>query len=206
LLVLGGTGRVGRQLLQQAQERGHVVTALVRSPEKLANLGSNVEVVRGNALDPDQVRAVLPGHEAVISALGAPGLGRSTVQQDAARALVEAMRQGPVKRLLMVSAGMLFKDAGILAAIIRNTILRNVARDCLEADALVTASTLDWTIVRPPRLTNGAPTGKYAAADGHLPAGGAGSVSRADVARFLLDEVERREHVRQIVGVSAMAA
>jgi putative NADH-flavin reductase len=138
----------------------------------------------------------------VISALGPPGLGRSTVQQDGARAVIEAMRRGPMKRLLMVSAGMLFKDAGILAAIIRNTVLRNVASDCREAEAAVTGSGLDWTIVRPPRLTNGAITRNYRVADGRLPEGSPGWSSRADVAHFLLDEVERAEHVRQIVGLA----
>lgn len=201
LLILGATGRIGGQLLQQATQRGHSVTAFVRSPGKLGRFGSSVNAVGGDPLDASAVRAMLTGHDAVLSALGPAGLGRSTVQQDGARAVVEAMQRGPVRRLLLVSAAMLFKDAGLLAAIVRTTILRNVAADCVQAEAAVTASDLDWTIVRPPRLTNGPITRRYAVARGHMPKGATGLLSRADVAHFLLDEAERAEHVHQVVGI-----
>src|SRR5919204_219517 len=90
-------------------------------------------------------RDVLAGQHAVLSALGPPGPGRSTVQQDGARSTVAAMRSRSVRRLLIVSAAVLFRDIGVLAAILRNTFLRNVTRDCEETERIVTSSDLDWT-------------------------------------------------------------
>jgi putative NADH-flavin reductase len=145
--------------------------------------------------------AALPGHDAVLSALGPPGPGPTTILREAARSSVAAMRAIGVHRLLVVSAAMLFEDAGILAAVLRNTLLRNVAEDCTAMERTVTASDLDWTIVRPPRLTNGRLTAQYRTADGRMPPG-IPLVSRADVAAFILDELERGAHVGQIVGMA----
>ena len=201
LVVIGATGGIGRELLRQAKERGHRVTALVRSPEKLGALAEGVNVIRGNPLDAEAVKEVIAGQDAVLSALGPPGIGRSTVQQDGARSIVAAMRSQGMRRLLVVSVAMLFEDFGVLTAIVRNTVLRNVAADSAEAERIIKGSGLDWTIVRPPRLTNRPLTRSYSVADGHMPAGSSGLLDRADVAHFLLEEVERRQHVRQIVGI-----
>jgi uncharacterized protein YbjT (DUF2867 family) len=106
-----------------------------------------------------------------------------------------------LRRLLVISMGALFPRAGILAALLRNTVLRNVAEDSREMERIVMASGLDWTIARPPRLTNGPLTGRYRVEDGHMPRGSI-SLARADVTHFLLRKVERGEHVRQIVGLA----
>jgi putative NADH-flavin reductase len=96
---------------------------------------------------------------------------------------------------------MLFQNSGILTALLRHTLLRNVAKDSAEMEHVVMESGLDWTIARPPRLTNGPLTGHYRIKDGRLPRGSL-SLSRADVAHFLLDELERGAHVHQIVGMA----
>jgi putative NADH-flavin reductase len=200
IFVLGATGRTGRPLLDQAKERGHDVTAFVRSPDKLAGL-AGVTVRRGDPRNEAELREAIAGHDAVVSALGPVSLGASTILGDAARATVAAMKEAGPKRLLVVSAAMLFDDAGMFAAFLRRTFLRNVAKDSLGMEAHVTASHLDWTIVRPPRLTTGPLTSKYVVADGAMPKDGTFVTSRADVACFLLDELERPAHVRKIVGM-----
>jgi putative NADH-flavin reductase len=113
------------------------------------------------------------------------------------------MQTAGIHRLLIVSAGMLFEHAGFLPWLLRTTILRNVAEDATEMEREVMASGLEWTIARPPRLTNDPLTGHYAVEDDHMPHGGF-TISRADVAHFLLDELERAEHVRRIVGMASM--
>jgi putative NADH-flavin reductase len=82
--------------------------------------------------------------------------------------------------------------------------MRSIAKDSAEMEGIVKASELDWTIVRPPRLTNGTRTEHYGVANDHLPpgAGGAATVSRADVAHFMLDEVEQPAHIRRVVGIA----
>jgi putative NADH-flavin reductase len=204
LLVLGATGGTGKALVDQALERGHSVTAFVRSPHKINADRSGLTVVSGNPRDESALAAVMPGHDAVLSALGPPGPGKTTIVADGARATVAAMKSNGVARLLVVGVAVLFEDIGILGTILRRTLARNVASDSAEMDRMVRASDLVWTIVRPPRLTNGPLTGQYEVADDHLPSrgGGAATISRADGAHFLLEELERGAHRGRIVGVA----
>jgi len=206
LFVLGATGGIGRELVEQARQRGHLVTAFVRSPEKLDPLRDGVTVLRGDPRNADELRAALPGHDAVLSALGPPGLGPTTLVSDCARSTVTAMQATGVRRLLVVGVAVLFENDGILNAIGRRTFLRNVARDSADMERIVSASGLDWTIARPPRLTNGSLTRAYGVADGRMPPAARFTISRADVADFLLDELEHPSHVRRIVGVASVKA
>jgi putative NADH-flavin reductase len=204
LFILGATGGTGLALVEQALERGHRVTAFVRSPKKLGAPREGLTVVGGNPFDAMAVGAALAGHDAVLSALGPPGPGRTTVAGDGARSTVAAMHAAGVRRLLVVGVAVLFENIGPLAAILRRTLLRNVAMDSAEMEKIVKASDVEWTIARPPRLTNGPLTARYGVADDRLPegAGGMATISRADVAHFLLDELEHPAHVRRIVGIA----
>src|SRR5947209_20107447 len=98
LFILGATGGTGRALIDQALERGHRVTAFVRSPQKLGSRGEGVTVLQGDPRSADELRAALPGHDAVLSALGPPGPRRTTIVADAARSTVPAMPPAGVPR------------------------------------------------------------------------------------------------------------
>jgi putative NADH-flavin reductase len=206
LLIIGATGGTGLQLTSQAVEREHSVTAFVRSPQKLEKLGSlrhRVVVREGDPRNVAELQAILPGHDAVISALGPPGVGSTTILRDAARSTVAAMQAVGLHRLLVVSAAVLFDDLGLAGRFLRRTLLRNVGDDSIEMERIVMASALNWTIARPPRLTNGPRTGHYDVENGHLPRRSAfGSISRADVADFLLSELRRNAHIHAIVGIT----
>src|SRR5450631_624358 len=180
LFILGATGRVGQALVDQGLQRGHQISAFVRSPETLGPARAGLTVLRGDPRSSSELSSVLAGHDAVLSALGPLGLGPTTIHRDAARSTVTAMQAARAARLLVVSAAMLFANAGIAAALLRKTLLRNVAEDCAAMENVVLASDIDWTIVRPPRLTNGPLTGRYALAVDRMPRGSV-SVSRADV-------------------------
>jgi putative NADH-flavin reductase len=139
----------------------------------------------------------------VISALGPPGVGPTTILRAAARSTVAAMQAAGVRRLLVVSAAVLFDDLGLAGTILRRTLLRNVGDDSIEMERIVIASDLDWTIARPPRLTNGPRTGRYDVENGHLPSRSAfAAISRADIAEFLIHEIQRNTHVHEIVGIT----
>jgi uncharacterized protein YbjT (DUF2867 family) len=113
------------------------------------------------------------------------------------------MQTGGPRRLIVVSAAVLFDDLGVLGGLLRRTLLKNVAEDSAEMERIVMASGLDWTIARPPRLTNGPLTGRYRVENGHLPDRSAlASISRADVAHFLLSELEHNTHTHHIVGIT----
>ena len=91
LFLMGATGSVGTQLIDQGLERGHQITAFVRSPQKIQPR-PNLSVIAGDLLDSDQLKRVLPGHDAVLCTLGHAKGGPPTVVADVARSTVAAMR------------------------------------------------------------------------------------------------------------------
>jgi putative NADH-flavin reductase len=202
LFILGGSGGIGRALIDQALARDHSVTAFLRSPEKLGAARDRLIVRKGDPRSAAELRAALPGHDAVLSALGPPGPGKTTIHRDCARSTVTAMQAAGVHRLLIVSAAVNFHGQGFFYWLMRSTLLRNIGDDTSEMERLVRESGLDFTIVRPPRLTNGRLTERYAIEDENMPRGGS-TVSRADVAHFLLDELEQGGHVRRMVGMAS---
>jgi putative NADH-flavin reductase len=200
LFVLGANGRTGTQIVELALSRGHEVTAFVRSPQKLSPSGS-LTIVRGDPQRPETIAAALPGHDAVLSAIGPhprDALRPSTLLADCARATVEAMTASGVPRLVIVSAAVLFPEKGLYFAFFR-WLLRHHARDLGAMEDLVRASDLAWTIARPPRLTN-SPDVSFRALRGALPPGSR-AMSFRSVAAFMLEAVERQSHLTEVVGL-----
>jgi putative NADH-flavin reductase len=114
------------------------------------------------------------------------------------------MQTAGTRRLLVIGVAALFPDIGMFGRMLRNTLLRNIADDSAEMERIVKATRLDWTIVRPPRLTNGPRREHYGVADDRLPngAGGNATISRADVAHFMLNEVDQPGHMRRVIGIA----
>jgi putative NADH-flavin reductase len=199
LFVLGATGRTGGALVAQGLARGHEITAFGRSAGSSATT-SALHVAIGNPMSAADVAEALSGHDAVLSALGTRGLGRTSVLADSAHALIEAMRRTRVRRLVILSSSLVEARSGWFAYLAGRTLLRHTAGDQRVMERLITGSELDWTVLRPARLINAARTGSYVAwatADG-IPVSNTG-VSRNDVAHMMLDTVERGSHVREIV-------
>ncbi len=158
--------------------------------------------MHGDPLCAEQLAKALPGHDAVLSALGPPpreAMRPHTLLSEAAAALVAAMSTTGTSRLAVVSAAMLFPEDGLQFRFVR-WMLQNNVRDLVAMEAVVRATPFEWTIARPPRLTKTADVRYRAEADA-LP-GHAFSVSYRAVAAFLVDCVEQRAHGRQIVGVA----
>jgi len=201
LFVIGANGRTGSEIVNLALTRGHQVTAFVRSPQKLSPAAS-LTIVRGDPRRPETIAAALPGHEAVLSAIGPhprDALRPSTLLADCARATVEAMTAGGVARLAIVSAAVLFPVKGVYYAFFR-WLTKHHARDLRAMEGIVQASSLAWTIARPPRLTQ-SPEASFRALRGALPPGSR-AMSFRSVAAFMLDAVERRAHVTEVVGLA----
>jgi putative NADH-flavin reductase len=202
LLILGATGRTGRELVRVALARGHQVTAYVRSPEKLGAERASLRVERGDALDTDRLSAALAGQDAVVSALGLPAklaLRPSTFMAEAAAATVAAMKRAGVKRLALVSAAVLFPGQGLFYAFFR-WFLRHHARDLSAMETIVRATALDWTIARPPRLVTSTDE-RIRVVSGALP-DKSYSLSFHALARFLIDCVESDRHAGEVVGLA----
>jgi putative NADH-flavin reductase len=200
VLVLGATGGIGKFLLEFATARGHEVTAFVRSPQKLALKSERLRVVPGDLLHAEQLAQVLLGQDVVLSAFGPATLRRVTTRGEFGTALATAMERSGVRRAVVVSSGLLFEEQNAIGKLLRGTLFRNLLPDMTAMEATLEKDGLEWTIVRPPRLTNGPLTKSYSVAEGRLPKGM--TVSRACVADFMIKEAERPAHVRQIVGLS----
>jgi len=207
LFLLGATGRTGAQVLELALARGHDVTAFVRSPGKLspAKLTRGApapRVVAGDARDSPALAAAMRGHDAVLSALGPharEAFRPSTLMTECAAATVAAMKEAGVARLAVVSAAVLFPEKGPLFAFFR-WFLKHHARDLADMETLIRAAAgIDWTIVRPPRLTRSTAQAYRALPDALPP--GARAISFRAVAAFLLDAVERGAGARAVVGL-----
>jgi putative NADH-flavin reductase len=200
VLVLGATGGIGKFLLEFATARGHEVTAFVRSPQKIALKSERLRVVPGDLLHAEQLAQALLGQNVVLSAFGPATLRRVTTRGEFGTALATAMERSGMRRAVVVSSGLLFEEQNAIGKLLRGTLFRNLLPDMSAMEATLAKDGLEWTIVRPPRLTNGPLTKSYSVADGRLPKGM--TVSRACVADFMIKEAERPTHVRQIVGLS----
>jgi putative NADH-flavin reductase len=208
LLLLGATGLTGRQLLAQALEQGHDIAALVRDPGKLAVEHERLRTVTGDATDAAAVDHALEGRDAVLCALGTRSprsLVSSNLMTASMRALVPAMKRRGVSRLILESALGVGQSAEHAPAAFRlafATVLRQVGRDKAAAEDYLRASDLDWTIVYPPSLTNGPATGAYRSGE-TLDLGGVPTISRADVAHFMLNQLDDATYSRRMAIVSS---
>src|SRR5437016_579908 len=198
LFVIGATGRTGREIVQQALERGHYVTAFVRSPESVILRNDRLTVLKGDAMDENQLFEAMQNHDAALSALGPRKVFKpSSLLQDSALATTRAMKRAGVKRLLVLSAAAHFP--GIPNRIV-SFILRDHMRDSLAMEKVVQDSGFDWTIARPPRLTQE----QYVTCrsrEGAAPRRGF-SISRKAVAAFMLDAIQQKKYYQKIVGIA----
>jgi putative NADH-flavin reductase len=198
LFVIGATGRTGREIVQQALARGHHVTAFVRSPESITLKNERVSVLKGNAMDENQLFDAMQNHDAVLSTLGPREVFKpSSMLHDSALATTRAMNRSGVKRLVVLSAAAHFPG---IPNRIASFIMRNHMRDSLAMEEIVQASDLNWTIARPPRLTQEEYT-TYRSREGAAPKMGF-TLARQAVAAFMLDAIELETHFHKIGGLA----
>jgi len=203
LTIFGSTGGTGTQVLQQALAAGHIVTILVRDPTKVTTQHPQLTVVAGNVLQQSDVEKALAQAEAVICTLGNTSNNPGDVVSAGTQQIVNAMQRRGIKRLIVVSSlgvGDSKNQVPFFFKVLAATILRKTMKDKEVQEALVCASDLDWTIVRPGGLTDGPRTGVYRfGVDASITAG---RVARADVADFILRELERNDFVRMAPAIT----
>jgi len=193
LLVLGATGATGRLIVSKAVARGYEVSVLVRSAEK-ANGLKGAKLIVGDARDEKALRQALQGRDAVISALGTPAspFREVTLLSSATRALVRAMKAEQVSRLVSITGMGAGESAGhggfVFDHLIFPLLLRKVYADKNRQETIVRDSGLDWVLVRPSVLNN-KPGRDTMRALTDLSSFHGGTISRADVAAFVLDQV-----------------
>ncbi len=205
LAVFGATGPTGQQLVQQALEQGHSVSALARTPEKLAIQHSSLQIVKGNVLDVAAVEEAISGTDAVLSCLGrrSPFKGKGDVWRGTHN-IVLTMKKLGVRRVIVESAyaaGNSRAFAGFGMKLVTSTLLgwAYKEKELLEPDVM--SSGLDWVIVRPPALRDGPKMGNYRVGEG-LRLSVWNWINRADVAEFMLKQVTTDEWLRKTPTIS----
>jgi uncharacterized protein YbjT (DUF2867 family) len=218
LTIFAATGGIGRLLLEQAVDAGHRVTAVVRNPKALSR---PVPAVTADLSDPDPaalVRAVA-GADAVLSGLGPRSARDAGITAPGTRAIVDAMQASGVRRIVAVSAAPVGTvptpgrpnppkhdpGDGILMRYVMGPLVKVALRahyqDLALMEEILRDSGLDWTAVRPPRLTDKPVTGTYRVAYGQNLRGGV-LVSRADVAHLMLRALDQPDTVKQVVALA----
>jgi putative NADH-flavin reductase len=206
VLIVGATGGTGRQLVEQALERGHIVTALARDPSALRVEHPRLRVMQGDVLDYPSVEAAVRGQEVVISALGHKRFFQPTrILSEGARNLLLAMETQGVPRLVCETALGIGDSAGRMGLgytfFVIPFILPFYFWDKARQERLIAASRVNWIIVRPGVLTNGARRGRHRHGRNIGSFLSTARISRADVADFMLNQMTDNTYLRAAPGV-----
>jgi putative NADH-flavin reductase len=207
LLIVGATGGTGRQLVARALERGLTVTALVRDPARLKVSHPELAIVQGNVLDQGSLDAAMRGQEAVISALGHKRFFYPTrILSDGTRNILRAMEAHGVPRFVCETSLGIGDSAGRLGLYYTlftiPVVLPFYYWDKTRQERLIAGSSVEWIIVRPGLLTNAEKRGRYRHGFDVGSFLWTVRISRADVADFMLDQLESDAYLRTAPGVS----
>jgi len=209
IAIFGATGGTGRALIEQALAHGHTVTAFARNPAALAISHPRLTVVQGDVLDPARVEAAVAGQDAVLNSLGMKPGTQAPVTSEGTQNIIAAMHKFGVRRLITQSSlpvaaidgnprelPWLFRIILSLAAP-----LKTIFQDKVRQERIIQQSGLEWVIVRPAALTDGARTGSYRVGM-PLKVSLGSKISRADVAEFMLKQVADNTYLHQVPRLS----
>ena len=207
LVVFGSSGGTGQEIMGQALDQGHEVTAFIRDPKKLAIRYGKLRIIEGDALkDQSAVANAIAEQDAIICSLGvANSLKSAGLIAGSIAAIVPAAEKHDVRRLILISAfgvGESFRNAPLVPRLIYRLLLGDVYRDKKAGEDIVKASGLDWTIIHPVMLTSGPGTGTYRSGE-RLSLTGIPKVSRADVAHFVLAQLMDKSFFRKTAVISS---
>jgi putative NADH-flavin reductase len=219
LTIFAATGGIGRQLLEQAIAAGHDVTAVARNPQSLADAAARVVAADLASAEPAALQPAVAGADAVLSALGPRTKADAGVVARGTKAITTAMQAAGARRIIVVSAAPIGTvpspgrphpprhdpGDGLIIRYLADPIVKRALRanyaDLARMEDVLRGSDLDWTAVRPPRLTDKPVTGRYRTAYGQNIRRGV-FVSRADVAHYMLSVLDNSETFHQTVGIA----
>ncbi|MEJ2020164.1 MAG: SDR family oxidoreductase [Maritimibacter sp.] len=196
VIVIGATGSIGRLTVKNLLAEGHSVTAFARRPDRVGIEHPDLTLRAGDARDAAAVTPAIRGQDAVVITLGAGASRRNKIRSEGTLAVIRAMQETGVRRLIVQST------LGFWKYIMFGLLLAPAHRDHELQETLVSASGLDWTIVRPSAFTDGPATGQFATGFGPQKRGLSLKIPRADVADFIKRQLSDRGHLHSAVGIS----
>lgn len=205
IIIFGATGTVGSEIVKQALEKAHYVTAFVRNPEKLPlSKNQNLKIYKGDVLNLENVKEAMHNQEAVLCALGDGKIGK--IRASGTKNIIEAMNDLDVKRLICqstIGAGDSYTNLNFVwKYIMFGFLLKRVLPDHNLQEQYIQQSNLNYTIVRPSALTNGPITHNYKIGFSKDLKKLSLKINRADVADFMLQQLSASNFIRKSVSIS----
>ncbi|PUZ27667.1 Putative NADH-flavin reductase [Chitinophaga costaii] len=211
IVVLGAGGGIGRACVTTALAAGHRVTAILRTLSKLEIIHPNLQIVKGDVSDPGSFSAYLEGKDAVISAIGVNGgFGKdkpTTLYSEGNRNVLNEMVKTGVDRAFFISASALEVSPVVpffirlLIKYVVQKLLKHMYEDLRRMEAIIKKSDINWTIIRPPQLTDKPATTKYRVAINAFLKNGL-KLSRQDLAHFMIHHITHQKTYRSTVEIA----
>jgi putative NADH-flavin reductase len=207
ITIFGATGGTGKELVEQAVEGGNEVVAYVRNPPKLNISHECLKVIQGKLTDEPLMESAVNGADAVISVLGPRGDSKNKPITNGMQNIIAAMKKQGIRRLIITSTlnakdpndPLNFKTKALVNLV--KVTMHAAYEEIVSVAETVRNSDLDWTIVRLTMFNNNPKTGKVKA--GYISKGEVGTwISRADLAEFLLKQVQDTKYLRQAPAIS----
>lgn len=207
IALFGATGKTGNHFLKLALEAGYEVKVLVRNPDKLKDKNDKLSVIKGDVLNQEDVETTVKDCDLVVSLFGHVKDSPAYLQTNGTQNIVKSMRANKLKKLVSLSGGGLpfpekdepkFIDKTI--RFIMKVAFSKMLNDAIEHHKVLEKSNLDWVIVRGPRLTDDEKLGKYKI--GWVGVNAGTKIARADLADFILKQLENNQFIKQMPFVS----
>jgi putative NADH-flavin reductase len=207
ILVFGASGGTGLEVVEQALEAGHSVTAILRNPDKFPIRHEQLRIIKGDVLNPVTYEHTFFGMDAVISCLGTHNREATVVYSQGVVNIMQAMQKVGMDRIICLSAGAveIAPNTSFIMKFQMKNILQKLFKynyaDMLLMEGILHGSDLNWTVIRPPRLLNGDKTGKYRTSINefipHM-----SSLTRADLADYIIHHLYDEKTYKSKVEIS----
>ncbi|MFC1961289.1 NAD(P)-dependent oxidoreductase [Chloroflexota bacterium] len=203
IAILGSTGFLGKVVLKKALDEGYQIRTLVRTPDKLGEFKDRVEFVQGSLSDVDKLEEAVSGAEVVLSTIGPPqkNPGKPEFYERTMKDLVAVLENQDIKRLISTGGAVHLggeNENWTLGRRLLRLFLLLVAKPILVAKqlewAVLKTSDLDWTLVRPPKIVEGKPTGSVLADEKNL---ARTQINVDDLASFMLEQITSKKWIRK---------
>ncbi|WP_207429376.1 NAD(P)-dependent oxidoreductase [Pedobacter sp. SYSU D00535] len=194
IIVFGASRGTGKQVVEQALALGLEVKAMVRNIENFTLQHPNLKTIKNDVLRPETFQEHIAGNEVVISCLGIPKIQPTTLYSQGMKNIVDSMQHAGVSRIICISSGAISippKSSFIMTFLIKNVLQRiykPIYTDMVLMENILSQSELNWTVVRAPKLSDGKLTKKYRIIT-QQPLKGIPTISRADLAHYILDHI-----------------